>query len=41
MLWRVFGGQVHEAWDIPTVNTTRSPKRVEAGGPRDPDATGG
>ena len=22
-IWRAFGGQVHEAWDIPAVNTTR------------------
>lgn len=25
LLWRVFGGQVREAWDIPAVNTTRLP----------------
>lgn len=23
VVWRVFGGQVHEAWDIPAVNTVR------------------
>ena len=22
-VWRVFGGQIHEAWDIPAVNTVR------------------
>lgn len=28
-IWRVFGGQVHEAWDIPAVNTTRGPDSAE------------
>jgi hypothetical protein len=28
-IWRVFGGQVHEAWDIPAVNTTRRQARSE------------
>lgn len=28
-IWRVFGGQVHEAWDIPAVNTTRRPDSSE------------
>ena len=23
VVWRVFGGQIHEAWDIPAVNTVR------------------
>ena len=23
VVWRVFGGQIQEAWDIPAVNTTR------------------
>ncbi|MGI9614413.1 MAG: nuclear transport factor 2 family protein [Acidimicrobiales bacterium] len=23
VVWRVFGGQLHEAWDIPAVNTVR------------------
>lgn len=23
VVWRVFGGQVHEAWDIPAINTVR------------------
>ena len=26
VVWRVFGGQIHEAWDIPCVNTTRVPR---------------
>lgn len=26
VVWRVFGGQIHEAWDIPAVNTTRTPE---------------
>ena len=30
MLWRVFAGQVHEAWDIPAVNTVRSPSAPAA-----------
>ena len=25
LVWRVFGDQVHEAWDIPSVNTARTP----------------
>ena len=23
VVWRVFGGEIHEAWDIPAVNTVR------------------
>jgi len=23
VVWRVFGGRIHEAWDIPAVNTVR------------------
>jgi len=23
VVWRVFGGQIHEAWDIPAINTVR------------------
>jgi ketosteroid isomerase-like protein len=23
VLWRVFGGRIHEAWDIPAINTVR------------------
>lgn len=25
MLWRVYDGQIHEAWDIPAVHTSRTP----------------
>ncbi|MGI9658357.1 MAG: hypothetical protein ACR2OD_05570 [Gaiellaceae bacterium] len=31
MLWRGFAGQVHEAWYIPAVNTTRLPSVSGAG----------
>lgn len=23
VIWRVFGGRIHEAWDIPAINTVR------------------
>ncbi len=35
VVWRVFGGQIHEAWDIPAVNTVRphrpGPARTDPG----------
>jgi hypothetical protein len=36
VVWRVFGGQIHEAWDIPAVNTVRphQPLDSSAAAPR-------
>ena len=28
VVWRVFGGKIHEAWDIPAVNTVRPHRSV-------------
>lgn len=30
VVWRVYGGRIHEAWDIPAINTVR-PHQQEAG----------
>ncbi len=30
VVWRVFGGRIHEAWDIPAINTVR-PRQPETG----------
>ncbi len=30
VVWRVFGGQIHEAWDIPAVNTVRPHQPVRS-----------
>ena len=30
VVWRVFGGRIHEAWDIPAINTVR-PHQPETG----------
>ena len=30
VVWRVFGGQIHEAWDIPAVNTVRPHEPVRS-----------
>ncbi|MDX2380318.1 MAG: nuclear transport factor 2 family protein [Acidimicrobiia bacterium] len=30
VVWRVFGGRIHEAWDIPAINTVR-PRPPETG----------
>ena len=30
VVWRVFGGHIHEAWDIPAINTVR-PQQPETG----------
>ncbi len=37
VVWRVFGGQIHEAWDIPAVNTVRphQPVRSSAAAPHE------
>ena len=41
VVWRVFGGQIHEAWDIPAVNTVRphrpSPARTDPSGSNSTD----
>lgn len=30
VVWRVFGGRIHEAWDIPAINTVR-PQQLKTG----------
>jgi ketosteroid isomerase-like protein len=30
VVWRVFGGRIHEGWDIPAINTVR-PQQSETG----------
>ena len=36
-VWRIVGGQIAEAWDIPAVNTARAQTRTELGAERPED----
>ena len=36
-VWRIVGGRIAEAWDIPAVNTGRAQTRTEAGVERPED----
>lgn len=38
VVWRVFGGKIQEAWDIPAVNTVRLHQPADSSGP--PPAAG-
>ena len=37
VVWRIVGGQIAEAWDIPAVNTARAQTRTEPGAERPED----